>query len=150
MLFTGIKERIKMKNLATCTPTEFIKQTVKIRKTVVDWFDKTKVLEIRQTQPALVDFLPNMTKAEKEEVRAENVKRQNEQAKKNLLKMFDMAFEEYPEKTLEVLAAVCFTDFADVDTHTMSEYFGSLNEMINDENVIGFFTSLVRLANGNI
>ena len=139
-----------MKNLANCTPTEFVKQTVKIRKTVVEWFNKTKVLEIRQTQPTLIDIMPNATKAEKEEIRAENTKRQNEQAKKNLLKMFDMAFEEFPENTLEVLAAICFTDYSEIDTHTMSEYFGSLNEMINDENVIGFFTSLVRLANGNI
>ena len=40
-----------MKNLATCTPTEFITQTAKIKSSVAKWLDLTRIPKIRSKAP---------------------------------------------------------------------------------------------------
>lgn len=37
-----------MKNLANCTPSEFLKQTNKIKKSVEKWLKATDIMEIRK------------------------------------------------------------------------------------------------------
>ena len=37
-----------MKNIANCTPREFLRQTNKIRKAVSNWLTLTKVMDIRE------------------------------------------------------------------------------------------------------
>lgn len=129
-----------MKNLANCKPSEFLCQTNKIRKSVSKWLSLTKVMEIRKNLPTLK---PEMSKEERE-------KAISEQVRINVNDMLDSILDEYPEETLELLAHVCFVDPKDVDNHPMSEYIQSINELINDEAVIGFFTSLVQLGAKNI
>ena len=41
---------------------------------------------------------------------------------------------------------MCFVEPEHVDDHSMAEYLEAFTELINDEAVIGFFTSLARLA----
>ena len=104
-----------MKNLANCTPREFIAQTNKIRKSVADAEERKKAY--------------------------------NEQGKKNLNAILDEALEKHPDETIELLGLMCFIEPNDLDNHSMKELFGSFSELMNCDEVINFFGSLLRLAN---
>lgn len=129
-----------MKNLANCKPSEFFVQTNKIRKSVARWLTVTDIKNIRKR-------LPKYTKSMDAEKRAE-VRR--EQMKKNLSAIIDAVFEEHPMETLEVMALVCFIEPEDADNHPMSEYLQCIGELIADESVLSFFTSLMSLESNGI
>ena len=118
-----------MKNLANCTPTEFLRQTVLLRPVMREWFDKTGFAEIRKRRPEGFD---QMNKAE----RAEAI---SEQAAENMSDMLDAAMEKDPEGTLKVLALCCFVPPEEVDSHPMTEYLGAFFDMISNEAVRSFF-----------
>ena len=125
-----------MKTLASCTPTEFIRQTVRIRRAVEKWLTDTDILNIRKRVP---DFDEDATPDQRKEA-------MQRQALANFDAIFDAMFEDHPEETLEVLALVCFVEPADVDAHPVSEYLAAVNEVLNDSAVLSFFSSLVRLG----
>ncbi len=125
-----------MKNLANCKPSEFLVQTSKIRKSAANWLAVTDVMNIRKTQPFLRD---DMTKEERK-------KAFEDQAKKNLTSMLDAILDSHPQETLELIALCCFVDPENVDDYSVSEYLLSFTELINDEAVLGFFTSLMQLV----
>lgn len=129
-----------MKNLANCKPSEFLTQTNKIRKSVEKWLTATDILNIRKNQP---EYREDMTKEERKEA-------MQKQVKKNLSAMLDSILEQHPEETLELLALLCFVEPEDVDKHSVSEYLGAFAEIINDEAVLGFFTSLMKLGQNGI
>lgn len=128
-----------MKNLANCKPSEFLVQTNKIRKAVSKWMKDTDIINIRNRMPKIED---NYT--------AEDIDRATrEQVNKNFNAILDAMLDDHPEETLEVLALICFVKPEDFDKHTVSEYLSSINEILSNEAVIGFFTSLVRLGSVN-
>lgn len=129
-----------MKNLSNCKPTEFFAQTVKIRKYAENWLNITELFSIRKTTPV---FTENMTDEEKKRAMAE-------QAKANLWRMFDKVFEENAELTIGLLALLCFIEPEDADNHEVGEYLESISELISDERVLSFFTSLARLDRKSI
>lgn len=125
-----------MKNLANCTPREFLVQTNKIRKKVSDWLTLTGIMEIRKRLPVIpVDATIE-----------DRHKAMNEQSRKNLSAMFDAIFDEHPEESAELLGMLCFIEPEDLDNYKMSDLFGAFNELLNCEEVVGFFTSLMRLV----
>ena len=126
-----------MKNLANCKPSEFLKQTNRIRKSVSKWLTDTDVMNIRKRLPQLAD---DVTDEEKNEA-------YNEQAKKNFNAILDAILDEHPDETLELLALLCFVEPEHVDDHEITEYLDSLRELMNDKSVFSFFTSLMQLAN---
>lgn len=126
----------KLKNLSNCKPSEFLKQTNKIRHAAAKWFDITDIMNIRRQQPELPEDADD---DEIEKLRAE-------QAQKNLSEMLDSIMDKHPDETLELLALASFVEPKDVDKHTVSDYLGSFNELLNDPNVMGFFLSLLGLA----
>lgn len=130
----------KLKNLATCTPREFIRQTAKIRQAVKKWLTLTDIINIRKRVP---ETPSNATKQEKAEAL-------QEQAKKNVDAILDAIMEDHPDETIDLLAMCCFIKPEDVDNHTTEELLIALNEMLGSEAVIGFFTSLVNLARTGI
>lgn len=134
-----------MKNLANCTPTEFFKQTYLIKKSVAEWIDVTDFMNIRNNKPDIIP-LTGLTGEAREKVEAENKKKIQEQVMKNLNDILDNALEKNVEKTLEVLALCCFVEPKDVDKYPVSEYLKSITELLNDENVMGFFTLLAQLG----
>ena len=138
-----------MKNLANCKPSEFLAQTFKIKKSVADWLDATKFLEIRKNVPELKD-LKGLTGEEREKAINENKKKINDQIMKNLSDILDKALDENADKTLEVLALCCFVEPEHVDDYSMSDYFQSIKELLADENVMGFFISLTQLGMKNM
>ena len=126
-----------MKNLANCTPKEFLSQTVKIRKYVADWLTISKIAEIRKQKPVVMEYAS-----------AEDKKKAViEQAQSNLLEIFDLIFEENADKTLGLLALLNFVEPEKVNDYTMSEYLKSVSELLSNDAVIGFFMSLPKLAN---
>ena len=129
-----------MKNLANCKPSEFLRQTNKIRKSVSKWLEITDLLNIRKTQPTIPK---DTTEKEKEEANRNHLKK-----KANL--MMESIMEEHPDETLELLALLCFVEPENVDDHEISEYLESFNELINNKAVVDFFISLVRLATVDI
>lgn len=134
-----------MKNLSNCEPIEFLKQTNKIRHSVEGWLKDTKLLEIRKIKPELIQITEKMSDEEKEKAKKENQERSRKQVSKNLSDFLDKALEENAEKTLEVLALLCFIDPKDANSVKPTEYFKAFSEMISDKDVIDFFVSLMRL-----
>lgn len=126
-----------MKNLANCKPSEFLKQTNRIRKSVSKWLTDTDVLNIRRRMPNTAEDAPE------EEKKAAMQK----QIKKNLDAMLDAIMDEHPDETLELLGLMCFVEPENIDDHTVTEYLDSLTELINNQSVLSFFTSLMQLAN---
>lgn len=135
-----------MKNLSTCTPEEFLKQTVRIKRAAEKWLSATDIINIRKNIPEFEEIGADMNTEQKAEIYAENKRRRSEQAMANLSKIIDAIAEEHPAETLELLALVCFVEPKDVNKHLMGEYLESITEMITDQAVIGFFTSLARLG----
>lgn len=129
-----------MKTLANCTPREFLAQTNKIRKSVANWLELTKILEIRKEQPT-VD-----ASASNEEKKAALEK----QVRLNLSTMLDAILEEHPNETAELLGLLCFIDPDDLDNHSMIELLANVTEIMNSEEVLSFFISLAQLGNKGI
>lgn len=137
-----------MKNLANCTPREFFKQTYRIKKSVEKWLELTDVLNIRKNMPTMIP-VKNLEGEAKQRAQEENKKLVRNQIKKNLLDILDKVMDEYADETIEILALCCFVEPEDADNHSMSEYLNALGDLIADEGVINFFTSLAQLDQGN-
>lgn len=137
-----------MKNLANCTPREFLAQTFKIKKSVKEWLDVNDIMTIRKRKPELVNT-KGLSDDEYEKALQENKLRIQAQSRKNVNDILDKMLDKNAEKTLELLALCCFVEPEDVDNHTMSEYLECLGELISDRGVISFFTSLAQLEQTN-
>lgn len=123
-----------MKSLANCNPLEFLVQTNRIRKSVETWLSLTKVMEIRRRAPQIDET------ATQEEKRGALQK----QAQENIRAMLDAILGEYPKETAELLCLVNFVEPEDMEKHTMTELIGGLNELLENQEVVGFFTSLMQ------
>ena len=136
-----------MKNLANCKPSEFLKQTNKIRKSVEKWLTVTDIMNIRKRMP---EQMPEMNKGmsmdEGKDVLEKRQEMMAEQSWRNLSAMLDAMLEEHPDETLEILALCCFVEPENVDDHTVSEYLLSINELLADEAVRDFFSLLMSLV----
>lgn len=126
-----------MKNLANCKPSEFLKQTNLIRKSVEKWLKLTDLMNIRNRKPDFTGI-----SVDDHDKRASIVE---EQARQNLNDILYEMLEHHPDETLEILALVCFVDPKDVDNHTVAEYLDALSEIISNKSVLNFFVSLARL-----
>lgn len=133
-----------MKNLANCTPREFLKQTYRIKKSVEKWLELTDLLNMRKNMPTLIP-LKNLEGDAKQKAQEENRKLVTKQLTKNMMDMLDKAMDQYADETIEIIALCCFVEPEDADNHTMSEYLSALGDLISDEGVISFFTSLAQL-----
>lgn len=138
-----------MKNLANCTPREFLVQTNKIRKKAEKWLKDIDLAGIRAKAPVLQEIKEGMSEEEIVEVMASNKKALQEQALSNFSDILDGMLEKDIDGTLELLALINFVEPGNVNDHSMAEYLTNVNELIQDEAVIGFFTSLMRLVQSN-
>lgn len=125
-----------MKTLANCKPTEFLVQTNRIRKHAEKWLELTGIMNIRKDVPPPVE---GQSQEERRKVL-------EEQMKKNTSRMLDAALEEHPQETIELLGLMCFVEPENVDDHPISYYLKAFSEVASDEDVVGFFTSLIKLG----
>ena len=131
-----------MKNLANCKPSEFLRQTNRIKNAVEKWLTDTDILNIRKNVAKADKPVAEMTDEEKQDFK----KRSREQARANASKMLDAILDKHPDETLELLALLCFVEPENVDDYPMEEYLNSLSELISNQAVIGFFLSLGQLG----
>lgn len=142
---------VERKNLVTCKPTEFLRQTNRIRKSAEKWMKATGVLEIRKRKPeGLRTVYKGMPEEEAVEAKKHNAKLIAEQSRVNLHDMVVAAMEDHPDETLELLALACFVEPEDIDNHRVSYYLANLSDILADEDVISFFTSLAQLGQTGI
>ena len=139
-----------MKNLANCKPSEFLKQTNRIRKAAEKWLTGTGILDIRKRLPEIQALDETMDEAEKARVIAENRRREEAQMQSNFSAILDAILEEHPDETMELLALMCFIEPKDADDHPIDEYLMAIAEMLSNQAVISFFISLARLEKLNI
>lgn len=139
-----------MKNLANCKPSEFLKQTSKIRKAVENWLTVTEIAKIRRNLPELEKITLDMSAEEKAEVQEKNRMLMSEKARENAMRILESILDDHPDETLEILALLCFVDPKNADDMSVEEYLNAFTEIINNQAVINFFTSLARLGNLNI
>lgn len=136
-----------MKTLANCSPKEFFQQTMKIRRAVEKWLKDTSILEIRARVP---EFAPEVKEDMTKDELAKTIQKRKEvfaeQAKKNAYDMIDAMMEEHADETIELMALICFIEPEKANDHPMSEYLANINEIINDQAVMDFFTSLMSLG----
>jgi len=138
-----------MKSLANCKPTEFLKQTNRIRKAVEKWLDLTDIAKIAATRPKLTPFRKDMTEEEKLELFAENKKIAEEQTRDNMNRILEEVMDKHADETLVILGLCCFVEPDEIDDHSVSEYLEVLTELIENRAVLNFFTSLMRLEQTN-
>lgn len=129
-------EKDKVKSLANCKPSEFLKQTNAIRHYVEKWLKDIKFADIRRRLPTIPE---GATEEEKKELIAE-------QSRKNFSEMLDSALEQHPEETLGVLALCCFIPVEQADEQPMEFYVDAIADLMESEVVMRFFTSLVKLG----
>lgn len=139
-----------MKNLATCKPSEFLKQTLRIKRLVEKWLTSEDIAEIRKRLPKTEKILQTMTKEEQGEVFLRNQKAQKEQIMKNFMDILDIMLDKKFDETLAVIALSCFVEPENVDDYTIDDYLGSLSDMLESRNVIRFFASVAHLGQTDI
>ena len=123
------------KTLASCKPSEFLRQTNRVRKSVEKWLTATDLMRLRKQAPVVDN---TATKEERDEAIAE-------QMRKNLSAILDSIMDEHPEETLELLALLCFIEPENVDDYPIAEYLDAFGRLLSNSSVINFFTSLARL-----
>lgn len=138
-----------MKTLATCKPTEFLQQTNKIRKKVEKWVKDTNILEIRNSLPELKIVPSEATTEERMNIAEQNKITAEKFAREKITKIFDAILDERPEETLEIIALCCFIEPSDIDNHEMGELLDAIAELISNQSVLNFFTSVVLLGQIN-
>jgi hypothetical protein len=136
-----------MKNLANCKPSEFLRQANKIRKAVGKWLTDTQIMEIRKRLPAYETAPANATAEERKAVIERNKQAESAQARENLTAILDSILEDFPDETLEIIGLCCFIEPEEIDNHTTGELIKAVTDLINDEAVLSFFTSLMKLVN---
>ena len=133
-----------MKNLATCKPSEFLKQTNRIKKAAEKWLTDTDILNIRKNLPKLDKIDKDADVEERNRIFEANQKKARKQMLENTSKILDAIMEDHPDETLELIALLCFVEPKDVDNYTVEEYLTSVTEMLTNKAVVGFFTSLAQ------
>lgn len=141
-----------MKNLANCTPREFAAQTALMADALEKWINLTDVINVRRNVPDLppIPKLDVDATAEQIQARERVVKERNlilrKAALDNFFKILRSSFREHPDETLEVVAYACFIPFEKIDDYKMTDLLRCVTEMIKDEDVLDFFTSLSDLG----
>lgn len=126
-----------MKTLANCSDMEFLRQTNRIRKYAESWLKNTGVLEIRRRE------LPKPDESLTDEEKQEAYRRS---AKSRLDDMLDAALEEHTEETVKLLRMMCFIDPEDDTQLTGTQILKAASDMIDNQDILDFFTSLGRLG----
>lgn len=135
-----------MKTIANCKPSEFLRQTNRLRKSAEKWMKDTDIINIRKRIPKFTTVPPDATQEQKEEIFRGNKALEAEQAIKNMNAILDAALEQYPDETLEIMALCCFVEPEHVDDYPMTDYLNAFTEILQNNAVISFFTSLARLG----
>ena len=143
-------EKPRIKSLANCKPSEFLKQTFHIYRAVEQWLKLTDFINILKRVAPQKAVTENMTDAEKAKVIASNLFSKKEQKRKNIMDILEIALDEHPEETIQILGMCCFIEPEDADNYNMAFYLEALTELLESKEVRDFFISLAKLGQMNI
>jgi pyruvate-formate lyase len=107
-------------------------------------------MNIRKNLPEFTKIMEGMTEEEREKIFEENKKKRDSRVYENLMKILDAAMDAHADETLEILALCCFVEPNEIDSHDISFYLDSISELITNEAVLNFFSSLARLGLTNM
>jgi len=138
------------KNLANCTPDEFLDQSFLIMNAVEKFMKVNDILGIRSRKVEGLQEIPTDNEEEAERVRRENAKKITAQRMKNVKDLLTSMMHTHKKETLELLAISCFIDPADVNNYTMPFFLRNVGEMISNPDVLAFFTSAAQLEQTGI
>ena len=139
-----------MKNLANCKPSEFFKQTLRIKRNVEKWLTSDDIKTIRSRKADYEEIVDTMTPKEKGEIMIRNKAKAEELVIKNFMDILEVMLDKKFDETLSVLALCCFVEPDHVDDYQVDEYLGSIADLISNPNVLRFFVSLAQLGQTNI
>lgn len=129
-----------MKCLATCSPSEFFKQTILLANKIAKWFDVNEIFEIRAKSPKYLAAPETATPEERADIIRKNAEIEKKQALENFLELINNMFDKNEKETLELLGLCCFVEPEHVDDYPMTEYLGCIMDMFEDDNVRRFFS----------
>lgn len=118
-----------MKSLANCTPTEFLKQAMRIRAPFKEWLNHTGIPEIRKHVAEVDNDIPE----------EEKVKLAIQQGQKNFSEMMSAALEKDFDATIDLICLFTFTERADFDSNPFPEYLAAILDCLRSEAVRDFF-----------
>lgn len=138
---------MERKNLANCTPLEFMQQAYLIKNAAEKWFKDTNILNIRGKKVEGLEVISSdMSDEEVQQAKEKNKKLVAAQIRKNASEVFDAVFKDHPAETVELLALICFVEPEHINDHKFSWYLASVGDILSDNDVLDFFTSLGQLG----
>ena len=138
------------KNLANCTPEEFLDQSYLIMDAAEKFIKVNDILGIRSRKVEGLQEIPTDNEEEADRIRHENAKKITAQRMKNVKDLLTSMMHTNKSETLELLALSCFIDPADVNNYTMPFFLRNVGEMISNPDVLAFFTSAAQLEQTGI
>lgn len=138
------------KNLANCTPDEFLDQSFLIMDVAEKFIKVNDILGIRSRKVEGLQEIPTDNEEEADRIRRENAKKITAQRMKNVKDILTSMMHTHKKETLELLALSCFIDPADVNNYTMAYFLRNVGEIISDQDVLAFFTSAAQLEQTGI
>lgn len=139
-----------MKNLATCSPSEFASQTLKFKDALAELLKAVNIQDIRKRKPDYIEIPENASEEDTRKIVATNKELLKKQALDNLNLLLERFLKENTEKTLEVLAYSCFVEPEEVDNYQMQDYLDCLMDMFESKAVRRFFLFTAQIQNQNI
>lgn len=138
------------KNLANCTPEEFLDQSYLIMDAAEKFMKVNDILGIRSRRVEGLQEIPTDNEEETDRVRRENAKKITAQRMKNVKDLLTSMMHTHKSETLELLALSCFIAPEDVNNYTMPFFLRNIGEMISNQDVLAFFTSLAEVEQTGI
>ena len=138
------------KNLANCTPDEFLDQSFLIMDAAEKFMKVNDILGIRGGKVEGLQELHKANEEESDHIRKENAKKITAQRMKNVKELLTSMMHTHKSETLELLALSCFIDPAEVNNYTMAYLLRNVGEIISDQDMLAFFTSAAQLEQTGI
>lgn len=138
------------KNLANCTPDEFLDQSFLIMDAAEKFMKVNDILGIRGRKVEGLQEIPKDNEEEADRIRKENAKKITAQRMKNVKDLLTSMMHTNKKETLELLALSCFIDPAEVNNYTMAYLLRNVGEIISDQDMLAFFTSAAQLEQTGI
>lgn len=138
------------KNLANCTPDEFLDQSFLIMNAAEKFMKVNDILGIRSRKVEGFQEIPTDNEEEADRIRRENAKKITAQRMKNVKDLLTSMMHTHKSETLELLALSCFIDPAEINNYTMPFFLRNVGEMISNQDVLAFFTSLAEVEQTGI
>lgn len=138
------------KNLANCTPDEFLDQSFLIMNAAEKFMKVNDILGIRSRKVEGLQEIPKDNEEEADRIRSENAKKITAQRMKNVKDLLTSMLHTNKSETLELLALSCFIAPEDINNYSMPYFLRNVGEMISNQDVLAFFTSLAQLEQTGI